>query len=124
MSSADLPRDVREMLSDGPELAFVEAYVVDINGLLRGKRETGRDNFYFDRAGVRQGKWKYLKPQAFFFNYSVEDDREMVEELYDLEADLGEQTNLAAKFPEKVAELGALMRSIEGPGKPAAPGKK
>ena len=26
------------MLSDGPELAFVEAYVVDINGLLRGKR--------------------------------------------------------------------------------------
>ncbi len=28
-----------------------------------------------------------------------------VEELYDLEADLGERTNLAAKFPEKVSEL-------------------
>ena len=44
----------------------------------------------------------------------------MVEELYDLESDLGEQTNLAAKGPEKVAELRALMRSIEGP----APKKK
>ena len=97
---------------------------IDQTDLLLGKRETGRDHFYFDRAGVRQGKWKYLKPQAFFFNYSVEDDREMVEELYDLDADLGEQINLADKFPEKVAELRALMRSIEGPGKPAAPGKK
>ena len=35
-------------------------------------------------------------------------------ELYDLETDLGEQTNLAKKFPAKVAELQALMRSIEG----------
>jgi arylsulfatase A-like enzyme len=97
---------------------------VDQTDLLLGKRETGRDHFYFDRAGVRQGKWKYLKAEAFFFNYSVEDDREMVEELYDLESDLGEQTNLAEKFPEKVAELRALMRSIEGPGKPAALKKK
>ena len=97
---------------------------VDQTKLLLGKRETGRDHFYFDRAGVRQGKWKYLKAGAHFFNYAVEDDRQMVEELYDLESDLGEQTNLAEKFPAKVAELRALMRSIEGPGKPAALKKK
>ncbi len=97
---------------------------IDQTGLLLGKRETGRDNFYFDRAGVRQGKWKYLKPRAFFFNYAVEDDRETVDELYDLESDPGEQTNLATEFPGKVTELRALMRSIEGPVQPAVPKKK
>ena len=88
---------------------------IDQSELLFGKRETGRDSFYFHGAGVRQGKWKYLKAQAAFYGYAIEEDREKAEELYDLEADLGEQTNLATRFPEKVAELRALMRSIEGP---------
>jgi arylsulfatase A-like enzyme len=63
---------------------------------------------------VRRGKWKYLKPNALFHGYAKEDNRQRVDELYDLEADLGEQTNLAERSPEKVAELQALMRSIEG----------
>ena len=78
-----------------------------------GKRETGRDDFYFQGAGVRKGKWKFLKGDAAFYGYAVEDDREKVAELYDLQADLGERNNLAAKFPQKVAELRALMQSIE-----------
>jgi hypothetical protein len=36
----------------------------------------------------------------------------------------GEQPHLAAKHPEKVAELRALLRSIEEPGNPAAPKKE
>ena len=36
-----------------------------------------------------------------------------MEELYDLENDLGETKNLAAQFPEKAAKLKALMQSIE-----------
>jgi len=87
---------------------------VDQTDLLLGKRETGRERFYFHNAGVRQGKWKYLKADAHFHGYAIEDDRKKVEELYDLEADLGEQTNLATKFPEKVAELRTMMQSIEG----------
>lgn len=87
---------------------------IDQTELLLGQRESGRDTFYFDRAGVRQGKWKYLKAQRFFYNYAVGDDRPPVEELYDLEPDLGEQTNLAAMFPQKVAAIRALMQSIEG----------
>jgi arylsulfatase A-like enzyme len=86
---------------------------IDQSDLLLGKRNTGRENFYFHEAGVRQGKWKYLKAQAFFHGYAVENDRVKVEELYDLEADVGERTNLAAKHPQKVAELRELMRSIE-----------
>jgi arylsulfatase A-like enzyme len=63
---------------------------------------------------VRKGKWKYLKANAHFHGYAVEKDRAKVEELYDLEADLGERNNLAEKHPEKLAELKALMSSIEG----------
>jgi arylsulfatase A-like enzyme len=82
--------------------------------LLLGKRKTGRGNFYFQGTGVRQGKWKYLKADAHFYGYAIENDRKKIDELYDLEADLGERTNLAAKFPEKVAELRTLMQSVEG----------
>ncbi|MFT5522642.1 MAG: arylsulfatase A-like enzyme [Pirellulaceae bacterium] len=87
---------------------------VDQTQLLLGQSDTGREDFYFHDAGVRQGKWKYLKANAFFHGYAVENDRAKVEELYDLQDDLGEQTNLAAKFPKKVAELKALMQAIEG----------
>ena len=87
---------------------------IDQTELLLGQRGEGREHFYFHRAGVRQGKWKYLKPNAHFHGYAIENDREKVDELYDLEADLGEQTNLAANFPEKIAELQVLIKSIEG----------
>ena len=86
---------------------------IDQTDLLLGKRETGREHFYFQGAGVRHGKWKYLKANAHFHGYAREDDRKKEEELYDLEADLGERKNLAAKYPKKVAELKALMVSIE-----------
>jgi arylsulfatase A-like enzyme len=86
---------------------------VDQTDLLLGQRESGRDHFYFQAAGVRQGKWKYLKANAHFHGYAVEDDRQKIEELYDLDSDLGEQSNLAAKHPDKVAKLKALMLSIE-----------
>lgn len=33
-----------------------------------------------------------------------EDDRKEVDELYDLEADVGETKNLAEQYPEKVSE--------------------
>ena len=87
---------------------------IDQTDLLLGNRETGREHFYYNNAGVRQGDWKYLKADAFFHGYAVEDDRKKFEELYNLKSDLGEQTNLAAEHPEKVAELKALMRQIEG----------
>ncbi|HBF17539.1 MAG TPA: N-acetylgalactosamine 6-sulfate sulfatase [Verrucomicrobiales bacterium] len=87
---------------------------IDQTDLLLGKRKTGRDYFYFNDAGVRKGQWKYLKANAHFHGYAVENGRTKVEELYDLEVDLGEQSNLAKNFPEKVVELKALMKSIEG----------
>jgi arylsulfatase A-like enzyme len=62
---------------------------------------------------VRQGKWKYLKATHDVPSFAQDENREKVEELYDLDSDIGETTNLAEKYPEKVAELKALMRAIE-----------
>ena len=85
---------------------------MDQTGLILGKRETGREFFYFNKAGVRKGKWKYLKSDAHFHGYAVDDSRKKIDELYDLEADLGERNNLAAKHPKIVAQLKQLTENI------------
>ena len=96
---------------DLPESVHIDG--IDQTALLLGKRDKGRDFFYFNKAGVRKGKWKYLKADAHFYGYAIEDDRKKIEELYNLEIDIGETNNLAKKFPEKVAELKELMLKIE-----------
>ncbi|MDG1893079.1 MAG: sulfatase-like hydrolase/transferase [Verrucomicrobiota bacterium] len=86
---------------------------MDQTDLLLGKRERGRSYFYFDRAGIRKGRWKYLKPDAHFFNYAIEDQRKKVDELYDLETDLAERINLADQHPEIVADLKQMLAEVE-----------
>ncbi|PXA03528.1 aryl-sulfate sulfohydrolase [Coraliomargarita sinensis] len=62
--------------------------------------DDGRDPLFRTRPGstLRYGKWK--------LHHYFED---MAYELYDLEADIGEQKNLADKMPEKLAELTAML---------------
>ena len=86
---------------------------IDQTELLSGRRSIGREHFYYHDAGVRQGKWKFLKANADFKGYAIEDSREKVDELYDLEEDPGESNNLSSQFPEKVVELKKLMKAIE-----------
>ena len=85
---------------------------IDQTDLLLGKSDAGRETFYFDRAGIRKGKWKYLQAKAHFYGYAREDGRPMEEELYDLENDLRETTNLAKKHPMIVAELRKLTDEL------------
>ena len=86
---------------------------VDQTALLLGKSSKGRDTFLYAANGLRQGKWKYLKAEHRVPGYARDTKRKEVEELYDLESDIGETTNLAARHPKKVAELKALMAAIE-----------
>ena len=87
---------------------------VDQTKLLLGRSKNGsRDNYYYQGNGVRQGKWKYLVAEQKVYGYARDLDRPVVEELYNLDRDIGETTNLAAKHPEKVQALKALMDSIK-----------
>jgi arylsulfatase A-like enzyme len=87
---------------------------VDQTELLLGKSPEGaRDTFFYQGNGVRQGKWKYLIAKHNVPGYARDLEREEVEELYDLDADLGETTNLAAAHPQKVQELRQLLEQIQ-----------
>ena len=78
---------------------------IDQTDMLLGKTTKGRASFYFNNAGIRMGKWKYLESHAHFHGYAVDDTREKIDELYDLEADLGERNNLANKHPDILQRL-------------------
>jgi arylsulfatase A-like enzyme len=85
---------------------------IDQTDLLLGRTDTGRDNFLYERAGIRQGRWKYLRAEHGELPYARDATRKEVVELYDLDADIGEQKNLAEKYPEKVRELEKLTKAI------------
>jgi arylsulfatase A-like enzyme len=97
---------------------------IDQIDLLLGKTDKGRETFLFascdGRAvddkwtpnAVRKGKWKYLAATHAIPAFAQDTTRPKVEELYDLEADIGEKNNLASKYPEIVAELKALIGKI------------
>ena len=89
---------------------------IDQTALLLGESEKGRETYLYTHMshvnGVRKGKWKYLKPEQKVAGYARDLKRAKVEELYDLEKDVGEKENLAEKFPGKVKELRKLMREL------------
>jgi len=81
--------------------------------LLLGKSKEGaRDNFLYLNNAVRRGRWKYLRAEHKVPGYARDRERKQVEELYDLESDIGERNNLAAQYPEKVSELKKLMEAL------------
>ena len=61
---------------------------------------------------MRKGKWKFLKAKHNVAGYAKDKNRKEIVELYDLDADIGETTNLASSNPEKVAELQKLTETI------------
>ena len=101
-----------DFLPTAAELAGAKlppAFVPDglsLASFLRGGRAPQREYFYWELhesgsiQAVRFGDWKAVKnaPAAAV-------------ELYDLKADFGEKTNLAAEKPELVAKAAALMAS-------------
>ncbi|WDE97725.1 sulfatase-like hydrolase/transferase [Lentisphaera profundi] len=86
---------------------------IDQTELLLGKSEKGRDDFYFDGAGVRKGKWKFLDAEMKSSTYAEETGSAKTDRLFNLETDLGEKNNLAKQYPEVLSELKKLYQKIK-----------
>ena len=68
---------------------------------LMGKEQKSHDHLFWrygSKRAIRQGKWKLVQTGA-----------KKPMELYDLDKDLGEENNIARKYPAKVKDLVALM---------------
>jgi len=76
--------------------------------LSNAKKQAAHDYLYWEfhvsggKQAVRQGKWKAVK-------LNVLNKAKTITELYNLDEDPSETKNLAAKYPEKVEELKAIM---------------
>ena len=74
----------------------------DITDLLLCKEgyHSHHDILYYGSEGLRQGKWKLV---------TIREKGKFTQELYDLDQDIGEKNNLAAKEPERVKAMQALL---------------
>ena len=91
----------------------------DLSPLLFGKtKESQREAHYYfagyNLQAVRQGPWKLaIAPQARSMGQNTDPDASgNAPRLYNLDQEIGEQTDLAAKHPEVVAKLQALAAKM------------
>lgn len=77
---------------------------------LLGQGQKEHDFLYWEfheqggKKAVRKGKWKAVKLNCF-------NEAKSTIELYDLSSDVGEENNIATKYPEVVEELVAIMET-------------
>lgn len=86
---------------------------INVLDSLLGKSMTSRRETLVMLAGngslaIRKGAWKLIPAQSLPANRP---NAARKDELYNLETDLPEQTNLAEQHPERVAELKALLQA-------------
>lgn len=89
----------------------------DVLPALLGDSRRGRDHsvHHSGRLALREGSWKYIPAgsgQAVMTNTATETGEAPVDQLYDLDHDLGETTNLAAQHPDRVKAMAARLQSI------------
>ncbi len=90
----------------------------DIAPLLFGAtKESQREAHYYfggyNLQAVRQGPWKLaLTQQSASMSKSIAEDTKINPRLYNLETEIGEQTNLADKHPDIVTKLQALATKM------------
>lgn len=96
---------------------------IDQTALLLGRSKTGtrKDYFYFCKGelhAVRKGPWKLILPNRRKFYGYVDDKGSAQSELYNLQTDIGESTDLAKEKPEIVKELLAYSKTLPLPKTP------
>ncbi len=95
---------------------------IDILPALLGQKDQGREHLveHGGALALRQGPWKLIVPNQLRernAHTGIELGRAAAPQLYNLDQDLGEQNNLAAKHPERVREMLALLQSLKQQGR-------
>lgn len=86
---------------------------------LLGLSSSGRQELVEESItlALRDGPWKYIRPVSVDAGWvsrkGIESGTDNHPQLYRLDRDIGEQQNLAADFPERVAAMEARLREIE-----------
>ncbi|WP_422925698.1 sulfatase family protein [Singulisphaera sp. PoT] len=89
----------------------------DVLASLLNESPKGRE-FLIEQAGVlsvRSGPWKYIEPgkgPRKNASTNTETGNDSVPQLYNLDEDLSETTNLAERFPERVRDLQSLLDGV------------
>jgi arylsulfatase A-like enzyme len=93
----------------------------DMSAALLGLDPVGRDHLVTEGLGtktvVRQGYWVFIPPhegEAMFAEKGIETGNSLEPQLYDLNVDIGQRTNLAEAHPDKVKSLNNLLDSVQG----------
>lgn len=104
----------------------IESTVIDSQNhldALLGKSDLGREEVILEgyTLALRHKNWKYIKPSNKEGKWITEEKKiesglQKEAQLYDLNTDPSEQTNLAEKYPEKVEELKNKLEAIENIG--------
>lgn len=93
----------------------------DMLDVLIGKNKSGREVLvqHGGALSLVKGNWKYIEPSkgpALLALTGIESGNAPEPQLYNLENDPGEKTNLAGEHPERVQELAALLQQIKEAG--------
>ncbi len=94
----------------------------DVLPALLGEAAQGRDHLieHAAQTALRAGPWKYIPPgkgAKVTASTNTETGIDPAPQLYDLTADPGETRNLAAKQPERAAEMAARLERIKAAGR-------
>lgn len=123
LSQVDLPATLTRIAGGNPA-AFLSLDSLDLSGLLKGGPSI-RDHVVLQGAGrslaLREGPWTYVPAHAGvsslkFHGPGYRPLETNLEQLYHLEQDPGETTNLATQHPEVLARLRQRLSEIKALG--------
>ena len=87
---------------------------------LLGKAKTGRQNLVLEASGrlaFRSGEWAFIPPypgSPLNKQVNIETGLSQTPQLYNLQTDPGQRTNLATTNPDKLADMEKQMKAIAG----------
>jgi len=123
ISQIDFLRSLASLVGRKPS-ASAAVDSADLLPALLGESARGRQELVEQAStlSLRQGKWKMIEPgkgERVNKNVNIETGIDPQPQLYDVVADRGETTNLAAAMPDRVREMMAVLDEIRAGTRPS-----